>query len=127
MTIVPPTPGLPSAGPAALADDELQALCEQGSELLVRTRYLEAESALARAEELAWAARDWDTLARLYMPLQEARRQRRQRCGDGTVKLDWVAQDPHEGIDAATVLQAQPNGQALVAAWGTTAPAAEIR
>lgn len=127
MTLVPPSGGPPTADPTATTNDALQALCESGSELLVRTRYLEAESALARAEEIAWAARDWDTLARLYMPLQEARRQRRQRCGDGMVKLDWVAQDPHEGIDAATVLQAQPAGQTLVASWGTTAPAADLR
>jgi hypothetical protein len=110
------------------ADDALQALCEQGSELLVRTRYLEAEATLARAEEIAWAARDWDTLGRLYMPLQEARRQRRQRCGDGTVKLDWVAQTPYEEPnEAATVLQAQPNGQMLVAGWGTIQPAVDLR
>ena len=133
MTLVPPTAGSPTAGaptagaPSSAADDALQALCEQGSDLLVRTRYLEAEAALVPAEEQAWASRDWDTLSRLYMPLQEARRQRRQRCGDGTVKLDWVAQSPYEGIDAATVLQAQPNGQMLVAAWGTIGPAADLR
>ena len=124
MTLVPPTP----APSTAVDNDALQALCEEGSELLVRTRYLEAEAALARAEEIAWAAQDWDTLGRLYMPLQEARRQRRQRCGDGTVKLDWVAQTPYEEpVEAATVLQAQPSGQMLVAAWGTVAPAVELR
>ena len=30
------------------------------------------------------------------MPLQEARRQRRQRCGEGVVALDLIAQGPHD-------------------------------
>ena len=40
---------------------------------------VEAEQLLMQAEHDAMHAADWDTLARLYMPLQEARRQRRQR------------------------------------------------
>jgi len=30
-----------------------------------------------------WSKSEFETLSRLYMPLQEARRQRRQRCGEG--------------------------------------------
>ncbi|HEX8913835.1 MAG TPA: hypothetical protein VF796_15915 [Humisphaera sp.] len=112
---------------AALSDDALQDLCERGSELLVRTEYLEAERALAAAEAAAYAARDWDTLARVYMPLQEARRQRRQRCGEGSVRLDLVSPVPGEGVDAEQVLREHPHGQLLVAGWGTAAPAAEVR
>lgn len=89
--------------------------------------YLRAEAALVRAERLAWAARDWDTLSRLYMPLQEARRQRRQRCGEGTVVLDLVAQGPGDHLDPLHVVQNFPHGQLIVAGWGSTAPAAEVR
>src|SRR5437588_43845 len=62
-------------------------LCEQGQELLMRMEYLKSEAVLAQAEREALAARDWDLLARLYMPRQEARRQRRQRCGDAIVPM----------------------------------------
>lgn len=110
-----------------VADDVLQSLCEEGSELLARMQYIAAERVLARAEQIAWDARDWDTLSRLYMPLQEVRRQRRQRCGEGTVKLDWVSQQPQETLDAETILQAHSAGQFLVGGWGTIAPAVEVR
>nr|WP_206290499.1 hypothetical protein [Humisphaera borealis]QOV87592.1 hypothetical protein IPV69_14985 [Humisphaera borealis] len=122
------TPTVAESPPTASSPgDELQNLCEAGSESLVQMRYLEAEAALSRAEEIAWNARDWDTLARLYMPLQETRRQRRQRCGEGMVKLDWISQESQDVIDADTVLQAQPAGQLLVAGWGTIEPALKLR
>ena len=105
----------------------LQELCETGQSLLMATRYLDAEAALAEAERLAWAARDWDTLARLYMPLQEARRQRRQRCGEGTIHLDLIAQGPDDHLDGHHVVENFPHGQLLVAGWGTIEPALTVR
>jgi hypothetical protein len=105
----------------------LQDLCELGSEQLIETRYLEAEVTLARAEAQAWEKRDWDTLARLYMPLQEARRQRRQRCGEGVVALDLVAQGPHDAVDGRRVVENFPHGQLLVAGWKSIEPAVEVR
>jgi hypothetical protein len=106
---------------------QLQELCERGQELLMATRYWEAERALADAERIAWDARDWDTLARLYMPLQEARRQRRQRCGEGVVCLDLLSEGAADHIDPAHVVANYPHGQLLIAGWGTIAPAAAIR
>ena len=106
---------------------DLQELCELGQQQLMRTEYLDAEATLAAAEELAWRGRDFDTLARLYMPLQEARRQRRQRCGEGVVALDLVAQGPEDDIDGRRIVEKFPHGQLLVAGWGTFAPAAEVR
>src|SRR5215204_6461416 len=100
----------------------LQDLCELGSEQLFQTKYLEAEATLARAEAQAWAARDWDTLARLYMPLQEARRQRRQRCGEGVVALDLIATGPEDAIDGRRIVENFPHGQLLVAGWGNIQP-----
>jgi hypothetical protein len=105
----------------------IQDLCELGSEQLVEMRYLEAEATLARAEAEAWEKRDWDTLARLYMPLQEARRQRRQRCGEGVVAMDLISHGPHDAIDGRRIVENFPHGQLLVAGWKSIEPAVEVR
>ena len=110
-----------------MTSQALQELCELGQQQLMRTEYLEAEATLADAERRAWDARDWDTLARLYMPLQEARRQRRQRCGEGIVALDLVAQGPADRVDGRRVIENYPHGQLLVAGWGSIEPAALVR
>ncbi len=109
------------------ASGDLQALCQRGQELLVDTEYLAAERALVDAEHLARLAGDWDTLARLYMPLQEARRQRRQRCGEGTVVLDLIAESPADELDGRHVVENYAHGQLLVAGWGSIEPALMVR
>lgn len=111
----------------AMPDLSVDELCEFGQEQLIETHYLQAEATLVRAEALAQAANDWDSLSRLYMPLQEARRQRRQRCGEGTVCLDLLARGPDDVIDPAAVLDRFPSGQLLVAGWGTLEPARRLR
>ena len=93
----------------------------------METRYLEAEAVLVRAEALAIAAKDWDRLSRLYMPLQEVRRQRRQRCGEGIVCLDLIAEGPDDRLEARHVLENYPHGQLLVAGWGSIEPAIAVR
>jgi hypothetical protein len=112
---------------ARMSDQVLQELCETGQAQLMAMEYLAAEATLAEAERRAWGARDWDTLARLYMPLQEARRQRRQRCGEGIISLDLIAQGPADVVDAKRVVQNYPHGQLLVAGWGSAAPALGVR
>ncbi len=107
--------------------DQLQAACELGQEQLIATDYLSAAATLAGAEAIAWDAEDFDTLARLYMPLQEARRQARLRAGEGAVHLHLIATSAEHAIDPAAALVARPHGQLLVAGWGTTAPAAAVR
>jgi len=106
---------------------DVQTLCEQGQQLLMQTRYWDAERALAQAETIAWESRDWDALARLYMPLQEARRQRRQRCGEGIVALNLFAQGPGDDVNPEQVVANYPHGQLLVAGWGTISPAVGVR
>jgi hypothetical protein len=108
--------------PTAPAD-----LCELGQEQLMRMEYLHAAATLARAEQEAFAQRDWDLLARLYMPLQEARRQRRQRCGEGIVCLDLLATGPTDNLDPRHILGHYPHGQLLVAGWGSIEPAIRLR
>lgn len=107
--------------------DGLQSLCAQGQRELAEMRYLDAERTLAHAEQAAIDADDLDTLARLYMPLQEARRQKRQRCGEGIVRLDLIATTPDEALDPESIATQYPHGQLLVAGAGTLAPAVRLR
>jgi hypothetical protein len=102
---------------------DLQSLCDAGQRALIATDYLAAEEVLAQAESLAWNAQDWDALSRLYMPLQEARRQRRQRCGEGIVKLDFV----NASVPAADIVDRYPHGQLLVAGEASIEPALALR
>jgi hypothetical protein len=106
---------------------DLQALCEEGQSLLMATKYLDAEALLERAEQIAWDAGDYDTLSRLYMPLQEARRQRRQLCGEGTVCLDLIAAGPADEISGRRVIENFTHGQLLVAGWKSIEPALAVR
>jgi hypothetical protein len=89
--------------------------------------YLRAEATLAQAEQQAWTARDFDTLSRLYMPLQEARRQRRQRCGEGIVRLDLLAASNDDALNPEQLIEEIPHGQLLIAGWGSIAPALRFR
>ena len=107
--------------------DSLQLLCEQGQEQLSRMQYLDAQAKLERAEAEAIAADDLDTLSRLYMPLQETRRQIRQRCGEGIVKLDLFAKSLKETLDPEQIVTAYPHGQALIAGYGSIEPALRVR
>ncbi|HEX8322423.1 MAG TPA: hypothetical protein VF595_00795 [Tepidisphaeraceae bacterium] len=106
--------------------DPIQSLCEQGQAALLATDYLAAERHLVAAEELAWDADHFDALARLYMPLQEARRQRRQTCGDG-VFASVIARSPSDEIDADALAERHPRGQLIVAGFGSIGPAANLR
>jgi hypothetical protein len=106
---------------------DLQDLCERGQEQLMRMEYLSAEQTLCSAERIANELSDFDTLGRLYLPLQEARRQRRQRCGEGVVRLDLLAVDADDRVDGQRIIQHYPHGQLLVAGWGSIQPALEVR
>jgi hypothetical protein len=105
----------------------IERLCQLGQDQLSQMEYLAAEKTLAEAEELAWTSHDWDELARLYMPLQEARRQRRQRCGEGTIRLDFVAGSVDDIPDAQRIVRDIGRGQILIAGWGSIGPAVAAR
>jgi hypothetical protein len=106
---------------------DLQSLCERGQEQLMRMEYLAAEATLCEAEIIALREKDFDTLGRLYMPLQEARRQRRQRCGEGIVCMDLIAQNASDPLNADQILETYPHGQLLIAGWGSIEPAKKLR
>jgi hypothetical protein len=102
---------------------QLQEQCELGQQQLMETAYLDAIRTLSAAEQSAWDVGDYDSLARLYMPLQEARRQARQRCGEGIVCLDLI----QGNVDAEQILDRIPHGQLLVAGQRSIDPAVRLR
>src|ERR1700742_45893 len=107
--------------------ERLQEQCELGQRQLMETQYLEAIQTLCIAEEFAWTTRNYETLSRLYMPLQEARRQARQRCGEGQGNPRLLAENTDVQPDPQAIIQAIPQGQLLVAGWASMEPAKLIR
>lgn len=105
----------------------LQEQCELGQRQLMEMDYLTAAATLGSAAQLAESAGDFDTLALLLLPLQEAQRQRRQRAGEGTFCLDLLARRPDEKLDADEIVRQFPAGQLLVAGWADIRPALEVR
>lgn len=120
-------PGAPAAAEPAPQPDHLQRLCEQGQQQLMAMDYLAAEASLVEAEAIALALGDFVTLGRLYFPLQEARRQKRQLCGEGIVRLDLIATGPAEEPDPFAIVEQIPQGQLLVAGWASIEPAVRLR
>lgn len=71
------------AGPGpAPAGGQIDDAMDKASEALVQTRYFEAESLCLRALDRAHKARDFERMARIVLPLQEARRQKRLLAAD---------------------------------------------
>lgn len=72
---------------------------EQASVALVERRYFEAERLALQALRKAHAARDYERMARIVLPLQEARRQKRDlavaacvpTAGAGSAAASWIA------------------------------------
>ncbi len=60
-------------------------IMEAASRALERTDYLESERLCLQALAMAHEQRDFDTYARILLPLQECRRQRRQLAADAGV------------------------------------------
>lgn len=81
------------------ASHPVDEIMERASALLAAMRPFDAERLAIRALEHTLRAKDWERLARIVMPLQEARRLRRQIATDaGRVRL----------IDTRTQLRARP-------------------
>jgi len=106
---------------------ELDMQCEAGQRQLMDTQYLEAIHTLAGAEEAAWEAKDYTLLSRLYLPLQEARRQARLRCGEGVVNLGLRVERPNGELDPEETLREFSQGQFLLAGWGSIEASLRLR
>lgn len=61
-----------------MPSDRIDQIMERASQELVRTHYLACERLCLEAMELARETKDFERYARILLPLQEARRQRRQ-------------------------------------------------
>lgn len=89
-----PTPRLPRDGEvstdqadqpmtkAAKPAARIESLMDLASRALVETHYFEAERAAAEALDLAHSVHDYEAMARILLPLQEARRQNRLLATD---------------------------------------------
>jgi hypothetical protein len=69
----------------AAAGKAIDDLMEQASEALALTNYFQAEKVAAKALDRAAAALDFERMARICMPLQEARRQKRHEATDSGI------------------------------------------
>ncbi|KAA0213199.1 MAG: hypothetical protein DYG94_14275 [Leptolyngbya sp. PLA3] len=104
----------------AVKGNAIDRLMERASRALSTTDYFEAESLSARALEKARRVNDFDRMARILLPLQEARRQIRDQASDcGVVRVVerpgdvpeplepgcYLVQPPMIGLDARTLWQ----------------------
>jgi hypothetical protein len=68
-----------------MSDGFLFRMWDHGQQHLAAGRYVAARSELETAEAIAWRDRDAQSLARLYLPLLEARRQIRYHAVEGNI------------------------------------------
>jgi len=96
---------------------------ERASEALARMDYLTCEARCVQALAEARDRRLWRYYARILLPLQEARRQRRQIAAEGTIRLgtgslggepgDWLDQ-----LESGCIVVSPPHGRAeATALW----------
>jgi len=84
-----------------MADANIDTLMERASQALIDTDYLTCERLSLEALDLARKANDFERIARILLPLQEARRQRRQIAEDaGTFVFGQPRQTPQQMLDA---------------------------
>lgn len=77
---------------------DLDEIMQEASKALARMDYLTCESLCLRALAQARASGDWAYYARVLMPLQEARRQRRMIAAEGVIRLGTASlQTPSDG------------------------------
>lgn len=67
--------------------EELDAVMEAASVALSRMQYVECDRQCVRALKMARELEDWPYYARVLLPLQESRRQRRLTAAEGVVRL----------------------------------------
>jgi hypothetical protein len=81
-------PQTATAAGAPPEPDRIDALMEQASKALIARKYFDCEKLCLQALRKAHASGDYDRLARIVLPLQEARRQKRDLAFDaGEVRI----------------------------------------
>jgi hypothetical protein len=80
------------------AAQRIDAMMEKASRALVARRYFEAERLCAEALQIAFNHQDYERMARVVLPLQEARRQKRDLAIDAgkvyVVGAQWTEESP---------------------------------
>ena len=97
------------AKPGVLAPPRIDALMEEASIALVERRYFACERACIEAATMALSLRDYSTLARILLPLQEARRMKRDMAVDA--QRIFIVQEQiliSESLDAGIYLVIPP-------------------
>lgn len=92
-----------SSGPASVDD-----LMDRASEALVRCAYFEAETLALKGLRRGFEARDYERMARICLPLQEARRQKMQLAQDARRVVVVDAALAAGGITAPGMYLVQP-------------------
>ncbi len=83
-------------------------LMEQASKALSEASYFEAERVCVKALDRAWALRDYERMARICLPLQEARRQRRLQSVDTGRVFLWKTLPARDATIEAGMYLLQP-------------------
>lgn len=105
---------------------ELDSIMERASEALAAMQYLTCEGYCQRALALARQHDDWTYYARILLPLQEARRQRRMIAAEGVTRLGTAGlQGPPESwlkrMGAGCIVVTHPHTAQEAAAMRLTA------
>jgi len=97
--------------------EQIDSLMETATRALMDTDYAQCERRCLEALGLAKAQQAWDVYARVVLPLQEARRQRRMTAAEGRLRLGsasleggpeaWLSEMPGGGC----VVLTRPHGQ----------------
>lgn len=82
-----PTPGRSRRGYNSNVPPSTDDIMQRASQALVKMDYLSCEALCLEALALARTRADWPTYARILLPLQEARRQRRMIAAEGVIRL----------------------------------------
>ena len=70
-----------------MSTTDLDQLMDRASHVLVKMQYLEAEKLCQEALLMAYDRKLWGYLARITLPIQECRRQRRMYAADGEIVI----------------------------------------
>lgn len=100
--------------------DEIGRLMEAASGALVEMSYLECEALCIQALEAARGAGAWEYVARILLPLQEARRQRRMIAAEGVIRLGTTtltgtAEQWLERMGRGCIVVTSPHGPGVAA------------
>jgi hypothetical protein len=94
-----------TASTKARYDDQIDSLMEEASRALSHSDYFVCERAAAQALQMAFQREDYERMARILLPLEEARRQKRLAAVDtGNLKVLNNVEQLDEPIEAGCYL-----------------------